>query len=207
MSEFTYEQGTTDYKLETYEWDNTWIEQSNDANAARVLYVGDSISCGVRRIATERSEKTIMFDGFGTSKALDNPYFLDTLRMFAAQQVKRDAVIFNNGLHGWHLDDEKEYGALYEEAVRFMLKEYEGTPIFLVLTTAVADEERLLRVQKRNQAALALAEKYGLFVIDLYKVSQENTDLRSTDGVHFFTAGYEKFADVIIAALKEKITL
>ena len=207
MSEFTYEQGTTAYKLETYEWDNTWIEQANDANAARVLYVGDSISCGVRRIATERSGHRIMFDGFGTSKALDNPYFLDTLRMFAAQQMKRDAVIFNNGLHGWHLDDEKEYGALYEEAVRFMLKEYEGTPIFLVLTTAVADEERLLRVQKRNQAALALAEKYGLFVIDLYKVSQENTDLRSTDGVHFFTAGYEKFADFIIASLKEKIAL
>ena len=207
MSEFTYEQGTTEYKLETYEWDNTWIEKSNDTKAARILYVGDSISCGVRRIATERSENKIMFDGFGTSKALDNPYFIDTLRMFAAQQPKRDAVIFNNGLHGWHLDDEKEYPALYEEAVRFMIKEYEGTPIFLVLTTAVADEGRLERVKARNRVALALAEKYGLFVIDLYKISCENTDLRSTDGVHFFTAGYEKFADSIIASLKEKINL
>ena len=207
MSEFTYEQGTTSYKLETYEWDSTWIEKANDTQSARILYVGDSISCGVRRIATERSGNTMMFDGFGTSKSLDNPYFLDTLRMFAAQQPKRDAVIFNNGLHGWHLDDETEYPALYEEAVLFMKKEYAGTPIFLVLTTAVADENRLLRVQKRNQAALALAEKYGLYVIDLYKISSENTDLRSTDGVHFFTAGYEKFADFIIASLKEKIKL
>ena len=205
MSEFTYEQGKNEYKLETYEWDNTWIEQANDAESTRILYVGDSISCGVRRIATERSGKRMMFDGFGTSKALDNPYFLDTLRMFAAQQVRRDAVIFNNGLHGWHLDDETEYPALYEEAVRFMKKEYADTPIFLVLTTAVADENRLLRVQKRNQAALVLAEKYGLYVIDLYKISSENTELRSTDGVHFFTAGYEKFADFIIASIKEKL--
>ena len=207
MSEFTYEQENNNYELETYEWDNTWIEEANNADAARILYIGDSISCGVRRIATERSGKKIMFDGFGTSKALDNPYFLDTLRMFAAQQPKRDAVIFNNGLHGWHLDDEKEYPAFYEEAVRFMLKEYEGTPLFLVLTTAVADEERLARVQKRNEAALAIAEKYGLFVIDLYKVSSENTDVRSADGVHFWTAGYEKFADFIIASLKEKLAL
>lgn len=207
MSEFTYEQENNSYELETYEWDNTWIEEANNVDAARILYVGDSISCGVRRIATERSGKKIMFDGFGTSKGLDNPYFLDTLRMFAAQQPKRDAVIFNNGLHGWHLDDEKEYPAFYEEAVRFMLKEYEGTPIFLVLTTAVADEERLARVQKRNEVALAIAEKYGLFVIDLYKVSSENTDVRSADGVHFWTAGYEKFADFIIASLKEKLAL
>lgn len=207
MSEFTYEQENNSYELETYEWDNTWIEEANNVDAARILYVGDSISCGVRRIATERSGKKIMFDGFGTSKGLDNPYFLDTLRMFAAQQPKRDAVIFNNGLHGWHLDDEKEYPAFYEEAVRFMLKEYEGTPIFLVLTTAVADEERLARVQKRNETALAIAEKYGLFVIDLYKVSSENTDVRSADGVHFWTAGYEKFADFIIASLKEKLAL
>lgn len=127
--------------------------------------------------------------------------------MFAAQQPKRDAVIFNNGLHGWHLEDESEYAAFYEEAVRFLKKEYAPTPIFLVLTTAVADEERLARVQSRNRVALALAEKHGLFVIDLYTVSAENTDVRSADGVHYWTAGYEKFADCILASLKEQLAL
>ena len=100
--------GNTPIVYETYEWDNTWIEHADDSNRKRVLYIGDSISCGTRHIATNLTDCRILFDGFGTSKALDNPYFEDMLRLVAARESRRDAVLFNNGFHGFHLDDKTE---------------------------------------------------------------------------------------------------
>ena len=97
------------HQLEVFEWDNVWWECADTAGIPRVLYIGDSISCGIRRIATQLTNEEILFDGFGTSKGIDNPYLMDSIKLFAEQEGKREAVLFNNGLHGWHLDDEKEY--------------------------------------------------------------------------------------------------
>jgi len=127
MDGFTYEFEKRCERLETYEWDNVWWEQADKEKADRVLYIGDSISCGTRRVATKTSEHTLLFDGFGTSKAVDNPFFTGALHMFAQQQRERRVVLFNNGLHGWHLDDEIEYAEGYqllaEELVK-RVKEY-----------------------------------------------------------------------------------
>ena len=202
MSNYTYEKETRIAGLEKYEWDNVWWESTDMTNAKRVLYIGDSISCGTRRIATEVASGELLFDGFGTSKAVDNPYFNDSVAIFARQQGERCAVIFNNGLHGWHLDDEEQYPCYYEQTVRFLLEEFKGTPLALVLTTSVADAERELRVKKRNTAVMQIAKKYGLPIIDLYSVSVENVHLRRDDGVHFTAEGYKKFAELIVSELK-----
>ena len=201
MSQFTYEKTESMNKLETYEWDNTWIEQTAKSDARRVLYVGDSISCGTRRIATERSGGKVLFDGFGTSKAVDNPYFNESVKLFAAQVPYIDAVIFNNGLHGWHLEDEGEYRAYYEKTVAFLMKEFGSLPLYLVLTTTVRDEVREARVKVRNRVAREVAEKYSLPIIDLYTLSVEKVDLRSGDGVHYTPDGYACFADYILQNL------
>lgn len=201
MSEFTYEKEEQRTPLETFEWDNTWIERAMREDLPRVLYVGDSISCGTRHLITERSEKIYLCDGFASSKALDNPFLYEAIRLFTAQQNRCDAVLFNNGLHGWHLDDENEYPVLYENAVRFLREELAGIPLFLVLTTSVANEAREARVRARNDAARAVAARYGLPVIDLYEVSCANVACRLPDGVHYSRAGYETFADAILEAL------
>lgn len=201
MSQYTYEFENKNTELETYEWDNVWWEQANRNNISRVLYIGDSISCATRRIATSCSEGKILFDGFGTSKALDNPFLFDSIRMFAKQQRYRQAVLFNNGLHGWHLDD-KQYAYCYEKTVRFLLDEFKDTPIFIVLTTSVSDTEREQRVKRRNEVAAKTADKYGLSIIDLYSISAEFFELRANDGVHFNADGYKKFAEQIICDLK-----
>lgn len=200
MSTFTYEYSTTT-KLETFEWDNTWIDHANDRECARVLYIGDSISCGVRKLCTERSKGKFLFDGFGTSKALDHPVFFESVRLFASQQPRRDLILFNNGLHGWHLNDQKEYAAYYERMIQTIRSEYPETALYLVLTTAVADEATNLRVKARNEVALNLARQYALPTIDLYTVSEQFSALRTADGVHFTKEGYEKFADCILSAL------
>ena len=109
MTDFTYAFKDRKERLETYEWDNVWWECADDCETPRVLYIGDSISCGTRRFATEATENTILFDGVGTSKAVDNPFFPELIRSFANQQGHRKVILFNNGLHGWHLDDETEF--------------------------------------------------------------------------------------------------
>ena len=205
MSSFTYEFENRLDKLETFEWDNVWWEHADEAGTPRVLYIGDSISVATRRVATETSGNTIYFDGLGTSKALDNPHFPDTVRLFARQEGERQAVLFNNGLHGWHLDDESEYGEYYEQMIKFLISEFAGTPIFLILTSAVADLERDGRVVKRNAAVLELAKKYGLPVIDYYSIVNSHRDLICPDGVHLLPDGYKLLAQKIVSEVKEVI--
>lgn len=203
MGSFTYEEKEKKEKFETYEWDNVWIDHANDLTTTRVLYVGDSISCGTRRIATERTNEQILFDGFGTSKAIDNPYFKDSVKLFAKQEPKTDVIIFNNGLHGWHLEEETEYSYHYEEMIKFFLSEYKNTPLIVVLTTYVSNPERNARVIKRNEVAKEIASKYGLSVIDLYKITSESPEKLLSDGVHFSEEGYQMIADEIIKEISE----
>ena len=206
MADMTYEFEDRQQRLETYEWDNVWWEHANTVDVPRVLYIGDSISCGTRREATATAEGKIFFDGFGTSKAVDNPYYADTLRLFAKQQGKREVVLFNNGLHGWHLDDETDYAREYEKMVCFLMKEFEGTPILLVLTTHVANEERDARVQVRNRVVCELAKKYGLSTVDLYTLTKEHSELLGNDGVHLSKEGYQLLASTLVGRVKEFIS-
>ncbi len=201
MSEFTYESQTNESALETFEWDNVWWEHTEDLNSKRVVYIGDSISCVVRHIATNLSGNTLLFDGFGTSKALDNPYFKPSLIQFLSQEAKIDALLFNNGLHGWHLS-ESEYEKEYRSMIEF-LKENVKAPIFILLTTGLEnDPERNEIVKIRNEAAQKVAKELELPIIDLFSVSQEHSDLHLEDGVHFKNEGYTVLAEEILKSIK-----
>ena len=200
MSNYTYEARDVKTRLERYEWDNTWYEQTEIETENRVMYIGDSISCATRKVATATSENKLLFDGFGTSKALDNPYFVDSVRIFARQQGNRRAIIFNNGLHGWHLDDATEYAEAYESFVRFLLDEFKGTPVILLLTTHVIGADRDKRVVARNEVVMKIAEKYSLPTVDLYTLTA-NDDLISADGVHLTPDGYKLLAKELVDAV------
>ena len=204
MSQFTYEKKESDNKLETFEWDNTWIEQTAKSDARRVLYVGDSISCGTRRIATERSGGKVLFDGFGTSKAVDNPYFCESVGLFARQVPYIDAVIFNNGLHGWHLEDTGDYLTHYDAMISFLLSEFPDTPVYIVLTTAITDPWDC-RVKVRNESAIKVAQKYRLPVIDLYAPIDANRHLVTPDKIHLTDDGYKLIARKILDTLSTRL--
>ena len=211
MNDFTYEYRDKEKKdmykgiYEMYMWDSTWIERLNNLESKRVFYIGDSISGHARRPATALTGEKILFDGFSTSKSLDNPHFKKALIVFDEQLVRTDAILFNNGLHGWHLSDDVEYGFYYEEMVKFLLEYYKGLPLFIVLTTCVTDKEREKRIIERNKSAIKVAEKYGLPVIDLFTVSKEYFHLISQDGVHFTPEGDEVIAKSIVEAIQDKI--
>ncbi len=199
---FTYETQDNKECYETFEWDNTWIDYANDDVTPRVLYIGDSISYGSRSQVAAEMGKEALIDVYSTSKGIDNVYFQDCIKNFARQEKKRACILFNNGLHGWHLDDETEYGEAYEKMVQFLLKEFPETPILLLLTT-YNTEARIERVHQRNAAVCKIAEKYGLQVVDLYAVSAAMPELLQKDGVHFQREGYEALGKAIADALRQ----
>ncbi len=205
MSNLTYEFEKRQNSLETYEWDYVWWDHAGTRGVSRVLYIGDSISFATRPVATSIADNEIFFDGFSTSKALDNPYFKDAVRLFALQQGERKAIVFNNGLHGWHLEDTTEYKEHYESFLQFLLKEFEGTPIILLLTTSVENPERNARVQVRNEAAKELGKKYGLPVLDFYSPIYKLREHIFSDGVHLIPDGYKLLAEMLVEKVKEVI--
>jgi len=209
--DFTYEQETKQTPLETYEWDNIWWDHP-EREEKRVLLIGDSISCGYCRRVNHCLEEKIFADGFGTSKGIDNPKFMDGLRYMKSQQKRCDLIHINNGLHGWHLSDE-EYEKEYRKVLKEIMELYQGVPIVIALTTPVREKEDLTIlaernqiVQKRNEIAKQLAEELGLQVNDLYAPLQNRSELFSPDGVHLTGEGYEilaaQIANLIRTALQ-----
>lgn len=200
MNNFTFEAKGSTFGLETYEWDNVWWEQAPDAAKPRVFYIGDSISCGIRRLATKNTSENVLFDGFGTSKAVDNPYFTDSIHLFGKQQKRRKLVLFNNGLHGFHLRDDSEYKDYYKKIVEFLLAEFKDTSLALVLTTSIAGPLNE-RVIARNKAVCQIAGGYRIPIIDLYAPSAAFAGYRKSDGVHYTEEGYDKLAGSLVNSI------
>lgn len=201
----TYETENTTSELETFERDNPWWEQAPDTKKTRVLYIGDSISYGIRRHATEISENTLLFDNFSTSKALDNPYFADSLALFAKQERYRSVVLFNNGLHGFHLNDSL-FERYYRKMIVYLKESFRNIPIMVVLSTTVGDTERRACIIRRNAIAQKIANENGLDVIDLFEASERMTELQTADLVHFNEEGFHALAKIVVDAVKTHLS-
>ena len=200
MSRFTYEPDSTT-PLETYEWDNVWWEQTNSTEKGRIMYIGDSISCGIRYVWNNLEGIEWYCDNCGTSKAIDNPYLLPLAVSFGRQQKSCDAILINNGLHGAHLSVE-QYAEHYEKFLCGLKAEFSDRPIFVVTSTSVSDVSQNSNVIARNTAVNAIAEKHGVKVIDLYPLS---STLVHTDGVHLDNDGYLALTEHIRNELKKLI--
>lgn len=185
--------------LETYEWDDVWYELTDNGTAKRILYIGDSISCVTRRKITEISNQTVLCDGYATSKAVDNKFFKQQITLCLEQQPKTDLIVFNNGLHGFHLSDE-DYAYYYEDLIKFISSKTDE-PIYLAKSTFVKTDNND-RVIARNKVVEVIAKKLGLPVIDLYSVAIKNSDKLSSDGVHFLDEGYQLLAEEILKSIQ-----
>ena len=189
-------------ELETYEWDSTWIEHTEETGKKRVFYIGDSISNALRRECTAASGNEILFDGFASSKAVDNDYLCDSLRLFAGQLPSVSAVLFNSGLHGWHLADDSAYPGYYEKTINFLQGEFPSVPVIPVLTTRHGNGEFQKRVLARNEAVKKIAERLSLPVIDLFTESQKYADCQ-LDDCHFNGEANKKLAAFLVCEVKK----
>ena len=198
MSHFTYQVDETGVPLETYEWDRSWWEHTENKTAKRVFYIGDSISWGIRPEAQRLVKSEVLFDALATSKSLDNPYLLRTLELVLQQTASAEAILVNNGLHGWHLRDETDYPQFFRKLLE-ELKKYQPN-VAVILTTCVADPQRNARVLARNEGAASVAKELGCAVIDLYTPSLQ---CAHRDGVHFNAEGYCSLAEVLVSHVRE----
>ncbi len=185
-------------KLETYEWDDMWWD-NNKTGDSRILIIGDSISRGYRYILKEVTGKSWKVDNFATSKAIDNEFFKKALDMAISQQEKYDLILFNNGLHGWHLET-SEYEKNYEEMLKYLLTK--NIRLAVILATPLQTEKNSL-VKERNEAAKRCAGIYSLPVIDLYSAVEDKKELFIADKVHLSPEGYKKLAETIYEKAKE----
>ena len=193
------------YVLEKYEWNDVWWEDTTNKTGTRFLYVGDSISCGLRRWINQYGNGELLFDNLATSKSLENPYFKETIQLFAKQQIKCDGVIFNNAAHGTRLDYDtfKKY---YDDMCEFLKEEFPGLPIFLVSGSYLADPERCQRLMvDRGEIAKGLCEKHGFTYLDIFDKTKEQADKMEDDGVHFLDEGNEEIGKYFIELLKKHL--
>ena len=210
MAVFTYEEKMTADKLETYEWDRAWWDNTKGEKEAHIFILGDSISCGYRENpeAAKVLCPRLRVDGLGTSKGIDNNAFKPSLDLFFSQQLSKAQIIFfNNGLHGWHLDT-AAYEAHYKEMVKYL--KTKCADVVIVLTTPVRDNndlskfgERISLVRERNEAAKRVAEAEGCRVLDFYSLIENKPEIYSKDGVHLTGEGYEILANEVYNLTKE----
>lgn len=206
---FTYEFDERNAKLETYEWERIWWEHIDDLEKKRILIIGDSISCGYRDILNKMLQREIYADGLGTSKAVDNPAFSMLIDYMRSQYQDYDTILFNNGLHGWHLSD-KEFEIHYEKLLQYIKESFPKTRIIVVLSTPVRKakdntvfDERNDRVIARNQTAVKVGKNLGAEILDLYTPLLDKAELYRVDGVHLLDEGYELLAKLCLDKLKE----
>ena len=198
--EYTYEKKDSNEKLETYEWDNIWWEQANNADMPRMLIIGDSISCGYRRMVADELREAVNVDGIGTSKAVDNEYLQKLIEYVLCQQKYGGIIQFNNGLHGWHLSLD-EYRFYYTKLIDYIMIFCCDGKLILASTTPVRDPkdltefgERNNTVLERNKIANEIAADRGLIMNDLYAAVVNKPELSSKDGVHLTEEGYRILA-------------
>ncbi len=208
MPVFTYEKENTKTPLETYEWDDIWWDHPSDTEGRRILVIGDSISCGYRRALGKLEGRNFYVDGIASSKAADSESFYSLLDYYAASGLAYDAVFFNNGLHGWHLDDGEEYKAHYEKLAAYIKKKFAPKSFYIVLTTPVRKsgnteifDERNERVKARNTVAAEIAKKLGTETVDLFSLIEDRPELYTQDGVHLVPEGYVLLAGEILKVI------
>ncbi|MFA7636765.1 MAG: GDSL-type esterase/lipase family protein [Monoglobales bacterium] len=211
MSKLTYEKTDSDNLLETFEWDRTWWSYANDNKTPRALFVGDSITCRYSPFVSDVVGDKILVDSFSTSKALDNPAFMPMVEMVMSQQSNYKIIVFNNGLHGFHLSEE-EYGKWYGKRIKELREKLPEVKLIISLTTPIRKgenvseiDDRNSRVTGRNAEAKKVAEEFGIETVDLYSLVIDKPEVFSHDGVHFLEAGYKLLAEKMGNTILKKI--
>ncbi|NLX05809.1 MAG: SGNH/GDSL hydrolase family protein [Phycisphaerae bacterium] len=180
---------------ETIEWCNFRWQDAPDRMRRRVLLIGDSIVAGYHPVVVEELEGVVNVDMLATSKAIDDPAIIKETR-YVMEGYRHAIVHFNNGLHGWHLDDEG-YRQGLREYVR-VLRDLAGdarliwassTPISAAGDMGKLCEERNPRVVARNRMAAEIMREAGIPIDDLYGLVVGRADLRSEDSYHYVEKG------------------
>ena len=196
---------------EQYEWCNIWWDNANDRKSPRVLLIGDSISVGYSARVTELLAGKARVDRLGVSFGISDPALLKQTA-FMLSEYKYAAIQFNNGLHGGHITDSE-----YESSLRNFaksLKKLSGnaaliwassTPVTMKDDPQTFNSSQNSVVKKRNEIAAGVMSDLGIPINDLYGAVVDNPELKSSDGCHFNSEGYNVLGSAVARALMNAI--
>lgn len=177
--------------LERSEWDNIWFDQATNTQLPRVVVFGDSITVNYRFALVNKLKGEFCVDNYGTSKAADNPFLRETMRLILAQQ-NHDIIHFCSG-HGTHQSAE-EYEKNVDKLVCWLLETYPSKKLIISLRAYSDCLEFNKYSLERNVSLARIAQKYHLPVDDLYSVTEGRVELLKEDKIHLNDAGCEVVA-------------
>ncbi len=194
----------TEVKLERNDWSKIWIENANQTEKPRILFVGDSITDGYYNLVKESLSDEYYLAYYVTSKFINNPDFQTELTTIL-KRYNFEIIQVNNGLHGWDYSINEYQNGL--KSLDGLLNEHAPESLFIwCLTTPVRNEENLdylgklnQEVTLRNQAALEIFGKNDILINDLYQGMLEHPEYYREDGFHFNNEGKEAQAELIVS--------
>jgi hypothetical protein len=195
---------------EQIEWSDFWWTNEPEKSKPRVLFIGNSICRGYFNSVSSRLSDKVNCDRYSTSRSVEDPAFFKETRL-AMGRYNHVIIHFNNGLHGWHLTNEK-YREGLEKYVKFLMAKKSKDCILVFSTTTPypskeqgikLDEQNNRIVIERNLIAAEIMKKYKIPVIDLYAVMEPELDKYSISkgDLHYNKEGNERLAEKISQAI------
>jgi hypothetical protein len=192
---------------EQFEWTNIWCNNANDLTLPRMLLIGDSIACGYSAVVIKHLQDKANVDRLGTSRSINDQVLIKETTLMI-EDCNYTAIHFNNGLHGWHLDD-KPYAESLRQYVQLLQKLGNGakliwassTPITVQGDVKTIDLEKNNKVIRRNSLAEEIMGKYDIPINDLYQLVLNKAELRGADGYHYNSDGQNVQGDAVAKAL------
>ncbi len=188
---------------EEVEWCNIrWFDGTDTGK--RVMLIGDSITLGYGNVVCrELNEQGIHTAWLCTSKSIDNPSLHKEI-MYAMSEYPVDLIHFNNGLHGWHLN-ENAYADALEDTLVWLRTHYPNTKfVFASTTQSARNAYEHEQIKKRNEKALEIAKRLNVCVDPLAEVADTCSEFL-TDGVHYQDEGYEVLGKTAAACICRQI--
>jgi len=193
----------TEVKLEKNDWSNIWIENANQSEKPRILFVGDSITNGYYPLLKEDLSSEYYLGYYVTSKFLGNPDYQTELTTIL-NRYDFEIIHINNGLHGWDYSI-AEYQKGLDDIKAILDSHAPNAIIIWCMTTPIRVEENLASLDKlnqdvilRNQSALNVFGGNGILINDLYQGILEHPEYYRDDGYHFNDAGKEALAELVV---------
>ncbi|MCK3685395.1 hypothetical protein [Maribellus sp. YY47] len=191
---------------EKTEWCDLWWGNEADITKPRVLFIGNSISRAYFPYASEILHDFANCDRYSSSRSITDPALLEETKI-AMAKYDHAVIVFNNGLHGWHLS-----GSEYEDGLRKYVKflksrKAKNCKLIYALITPVSSGEAGVKldpgkngiVLERNQIAETIMKENNIDVIDLYGLMEPELEKYSIEkgDLHYNSDGYKRIANAL----------
>lgn len=192
---------------EKYEWVRIWWDNANDSSGPRILLIGDSITAGYRPFVKEMLDDITLVDQLATSRSIADPALMKELK-YVLSEYNYEVIHFNNGLHGWHVDEET-YRESLEAAILEILESQKTCRLIIATTTPSTikgkpdelNSDRDVVITGRNRIVKEISLKHGLLINDLYAHIIGDSGIRHDDGSHYNEHGWKILAEKVVSAI------